>query len=252
VQALLREYHRRHDARDWAGLAALFDGDGVFEIHGTPIRARGALAIERLLLERGPDDGLVLDGEQAHPDDSVSATYRWAGDPDRVAGELYLLPRGGRIARLDVYPLRGGAKAPEDRPAVRAIVLAPGPRVLLLRCQEPRKPGWWWITPGGGRDGAEDDAQALRRELREELGVEGLAIGPCVWTRSHTFVWGERVFRQHERYHVVEAAAAFEPTPLVRDEGIGEHRWWTVDELRTTREVIAPPELVRLVSSVRP
>ena len=34
MSALLREYHRRHDDRDWAGLASLFRLDGEFAIHG--------------------------------------------------------------------------------------------------------------------------------------------------------------------------------------------------------------------------
>jgi 8-oxo-dGTP diphosphatase len=249
VSVLLRQYHQRHDDRDWAGLAALFATRGDFAIHGTAIRAQGPAAIERLFTERSPDDRLVLEDEQTHPDDSVSVTYRWARDPDRVAGEIYLLPRDGRIQRFDVYPLPGGPKVPEDRPAVRAIVVAPGPSVLLLRCQEPGKPGGWWITPGGGREDGEDDLTALRRELREEVGLDDPLIGPCVWTRQHTFVWRDRVVRQHERYHVIRVGAPFEPTPRVRDEGIGEHRWWSLEELRATREVIAPRELSTIVAA---
>jgi endonuclease/exonuclease/phosphatase family metal-dependent hydrolase/8-oxo-dGTP pyrophosphatase MutT (NUDIX family) len=250
VSVLLREYHRRHDERDWAGLASLFDADGDLAIHGTTLRARGPTAIEDLFAAHGPDDRLILEDAQTHSDDAISVTYRWARDPDRVAGEIYLLPHDGRIRRLDVYPLPGGPKAPQDRPAVRALVVAPGPLVLLLRCQEPTKPGWWWITPGGGRDEAEDDRTALRRELREELGLDDVAIGPCVWTRSHTFVWRDRVFRQHERFHLVETAAPFEPVPRVHDDGIGEHRWWSLEEMRATRELLVPRELPRLLASL--
>ena len=251
MSALLREYHRRHDERDWPGLASLFRLDGEFAIHGeVNLRARGPSEIERVFRERGPDDGLVLGAPNEHVDGSLSATYGWRRDPDLVAGELYLFPDGDAIRRLDVYPLPGGPKEPEDRQAVRALFVAPGPRVLLLRCQEPGKPGWWWIAPGGGRLESEDDRTALRRELLEELGVEDVAIGPCIWMRSHTFVWRDRVFRQHERFHLVELEAPFEPMPRVRDEGIGEHRWWSLDELRTTREVVAPSELARLLASV--
>ena len=251
MSALLREYHRRHDERDWAGLAALFGLDGEFATHGDAnLRARGPAEIERVFHERGPDDRLVLGPTNEHINGALSATYGWRREPDLVAGELHLVPRDGRIQRVDVYPLPGGPKSPEDRQAVRALFVAPGPQVLLLRCQEPGKPGWWWIAPGGGRDDSEDDLTALRRELGEELGVEDVAIGPRIWTRSHTFVWLDRVFRQHERFHLVEIAAPFEPMPRVRDEGIGEHRWWTLDELRATREIVAPIELARILASV--
>jgi 8-oxo-dGTP pyrophosphatase MutT (NUDIX family) len=251
MSSLLREYHRRHDEHDWAGLAALFRLDGEFAIHGdTNLRARGPAEIERVFRDREPDDELLLGPTDKHVDGSLSATYGWRKAPDLVAGELYLAPRDGRIQRVDVYPLPGGPKQPEDRQAVRALLVAPGPQVLLLRCQAPGRPGWWWIAPGGGRDGSEDDEAALRRELGEELGVDDLAIGPCVWERSHTFVWRDRVFRQHERFHLVELAAPFEPTPRVRDEGIGEHRWWSLDELKTTREIVAPAELASILATV--
>jgi 8-oxo-dGTP pyrophosphatase MutT (NUDIX family) len=250
MSGLLREYQRRHDERDWPGLASLFDLDGELAIHGTPILAHGPEAIERLFIEQGPDDRLILEDDQCYGGGLVSATYRWQRDPQKIAGEIYLQVQAGRIARLDVHPLPGGPQEPEDRAAVRAILVAPGPQVLLFRCQEPTKPGWWWITPGGGRDPDEDEQAALERELREEVGLTGARIGPCVWTRTHTFVWRDRVFRQHERYHAVETTSTFEPAPTVVDDGLGEHRWWSIAALRSTRELFVPPELPELVERI--
>jgi ADP-ribose pyrophosphatase YjhB (NUDIX family) len=42
--------------------------------------------------------------------------------------------------------------------------------VLLCRQEKPGKE--YWLLPGGGVDGGESLIEALRRELREELGVE--------------------------------------------------------------------------------
>ncbi|WP_217915098.1 (deoxy)nucleoside triphosphate pyrophosphohydrolase [Miltoncostaea marina] len=64
---------------------------------------------------------------------------------------------------------------------VVAAVIERGGRVLVSqRGPGVGQPGRWEF-PGGKRERGEDDATALRRELREELGVE-LEVGPLLWT----------------------------------------------------------------------
>jgi len=57
----------------------------------------------------------------------------------------------------------------EPRIRVSAILQWQG-RLLLCRQEKPGKE--YWLLPGGGVDGGETIIEALRRELREELGVE--------------------------------------------------------------------------------
>jgi 8-oxo-dGTP diphosphatase len=57
----------------------------------------------------------------------------------------------------------------EPRIRVSAILRWQG-RVLLCRQEKPDKE--YWLLPGGGVDGGETLMEALRRELREELGIE--------------------------------------------------------------------------------
>ena len=57
----------------------------------------------------------------------------------------------------------------EPRIRVSAILQWQG-RVLLCRQEKPDKQ--YWLLPGGGVDSGESLIEALRRELREELGVE--------------------------------------------------------------------------------
>ena len=57
----------------------------------------------------------------------------------------------------------------DPRIRVSAILLWQG-RILLCRQEKPGKE--YWLLPGGGVDGGESLIEALRRELREELGVE--------------------------------------------------------------------------------
>jgi len=57
----------------------------------------------------------------------------------------------------------------EPRIRVSAILRWQG-RMLLCRQEKPGKE--YWLLPGGGVDAGESLIEALRRELREELGVE--------------------------------------------------------------------------------
>src|SRR5882724_8526198 len=94
---------------------------------------------------------------------------------------------------LDRHLNTGKICAMTERNAVRAIILTPDERVLLLRIRLPGVSPFW-IAPGGGIEPGETAHQALRRELREELDLTDFEAGPVLWRRQHTFNWqGERL-----------------------------------------------------------
>jgi G:T/U-mismatch repair DNA glycosylase/ADP-ribose pyrophosphatase YjhB (NUDIX family) len=133
--------------------------------------------------------------------------------------------------------LAGRASGLPWRPGVRALVLERGGRTILLRYGDDYSS--WWATPGGGKDAGESDERALRRELREELGLEEYELGPLLWTREQWFVDEPGYGGQRENVYLVRVPAAFEPAPELdlTDEGCQEQRWFTADELEglTTR-----------------
>ncbi|MET0144854.1 MAG: NUDIX domain-containing protein [Ilumatobacteraceae bacterium] len=140
------------------------------------------------------------------------------------------------------------------RPAVRALVLDPDDRVLLVRFEFPTVTVW--ATPGGGQEAGEDDEATLRRELHEELGLAPDEIGPHVWTRTHEipFIDG-RWDGQRDHVYLVRTEA-FEPRPALsweqlRAERVHELRWWTPTELAAAIDVLfAPRRLPELVAGV--
>lgn len=60
---------------------------------------------------------------------------------------------------------------------VVAAVVARGDALLVCRRPPHKRHGDLWEFPGGKCEPGESDADAARRELREELGVEVLAVG---------------------------------------------------------------------------
>ena len=132
------------------------------------------------------------------------------------------------------------------RRAVRALVLDPARRVLLVRFASG-----FWAGPGGGVERGESDELAIRRELLEESGLRDFELGPCVWQREHWFAGMAGFGGQAERIFLV-STDAFEPAPewspqQLAAEGVVEQRWWTLDQLAASTERFAPRRLPELL-----
>jgi 8-oxo-dGTP pyrophosphatase MutT (NUDIX family) len=131
------------------------------------------------------------------------------------------------------------------RRGVRALVVAPDGRTLLMRYADDYSS--WWITPGGGVDPGESDEEGLRRELREELGLTDVEIGPLLWEREQWFRNEPGYCGQRESVYLVRTPA-FTPAPEVDIalEGAHEHRWVTADE--AAQLPTRPPDLAERLS----
>jgi 8-oxo-dGTP pyrophosphatase MutT (NUDIX family) len=116
------------------------------------------------------------------------------------------------------------------RLGVRALVVDRDGRTILLRYGHEY--ATWWITPGGGKDPGESDEEALRRELREELGLRRFELGPLLWTREQWFRDEPGHCGQRENVYLVRVDA-FEPAPELdlAAEGCHELRWLTAAEV---------------------
>ena len=139
---------------------------------------------------------------------------------------------------------------PPVRRAPRAVVLDARERVLLYRFVTPGGSTFWGL-PGGGLEAGESWEDGMRRELREEIGLDDARLGPVLWTREQRFVW-HRVVRQAERCYLVRAEAE-ELTPALAvetEEAMREYRWWTPGELAASDVVTWPMRLAGLLGDL--
>ena len=177
------------------------------------------------------------------------------GPQTRVLGDtsLYVLPSTSPanaavpyVERLRWFRALRQWLEPEERDAVRALVVDAAQRLLLMRWESAA--GRWWITPGGGVLAGESEEDALRRELAEEVGLHTFSVGPLVLERTHSLPLSGRILRQHERIYLVRVGSLdVRPAIDLAPENVTGHRWWTVAELESTDEQISPPHLAELV-----
>ncbi|HVU78030.1 MAG TPA: NUDIX domain-containing protein [Gaiellaceae bacterium] len=142
---------------------------------------------------------------------------------------------------------------PTPREAARAVVLDADDRVLLVQYRRPVGDDTWWGTPGGGLDPGESHEEALRRELREEVGLHEFELGPALWEHVGEFPWQRVLYRQRNSTYLVRVHAHEPAATIDLDaEGVADVRWWTQEELRASRESFAPsdlPERVRTLTA---
>ena len=148
-----------------------------------------------------------------------------------------------------------------ERKSARLIVINPENRVLLFFVDEPKivrasvgKPEVFWCTPGGGVDPGETFEEAALRELKEETGITGVNLGPCVATAGPTPVYlNGKLYDVVDRFYPVRTPNADISFDGMYDYEIAttlDHRWWSVDELRAATDRIAPDRLADLVEMI--
>jgi 8-oxo-dGTP pyrophosphatase MutT (NUDIX family) len=153
----------------------------------------------------------------------------------------------GTLGRVSVTPRY-------IRRSARILLVDRAGRILLFNFADQVE-GNIWITPGGGVDDGEALAAAAARELREETGlvVAAEVLGsPVAYTGGHADLgWAKGTFRDDYFFHRVDAHTVDASGMESHESGtIIGHRWWTVDEITKTDEVVFPFGLAGLLTDL--
>jgi len=124
---------------------------------------------------------------------------------------------------------------------VAAAIIRQDHRVLACRRRADQPHPHKWEFPGGKREPGESIEECLRRELREELGIDA-ELGEVVWRTEHTYPGRAPVAL------VFFAVRGYRGAPVNR--AFAEIRWVDVSELGRLDFLDADRELIdRLRSS---
>lgn len=137
------------------------------------------------------------------------------------------------------------------RKSARVVLLNDRDEVFLFRHKDTERT--YWVLPGGGLEGNETWEAAALREMWEETGIDGVSLGPCLWTRrAPDRIAGEAVI-QEERYFLVrcgmpEISNAYQLE--YEKEVYTMNRWWSLDHMRTSVDTFYPKRLVSLMEPI--
>ncbi|MEM7348063.1 MAG: NUDIX domain-containing protein [Chloroflexota bacterium] len=138
--------------------------------------------------------------------------------------------------------------------SVRALIVTPDNRILLIQSREPDSGQLLWCPPGGGIEAGETLEESLRRELYEETGMRALPPFKHVWNRQATFTWaGEKIIQQ-ETYYLIHTSW-FKPSMINNPEkgeidSFLQFHWWPVNSIKTSDALFIPENLGRHLSEL--
>lgn len=131
------------------------------------------------------------------------------------------------------------------QPVVLALIQKDDRYLLTLRTEKKESHSSFhnkWQLPGGGVEFGEQVEDALRREIREELGVEAelVALIPKIVSRVRNKMW-------HGVFICYQCKLVDETAPIVLNHEASEWKWFTKEEIVDLEKLDGIDELIAVV-----
>jgi 8-oxo-dGTP pyrophosphatase MutT (NUDIX family) len=142
-----------------------------------------------------------------------------------------------------------------ERVSARVLLVTLELDVLLFSSLDPGEPDRprHWFSVGGGVEEGESLEKTAVREVLEETGHRLSAVGERLLTRHASYDFEGEHFEQEETIFVAWVER-FEPSTEhwtdVERRADACHRWWSIDELTDTDEVVWPENLATLLRTL--
>jgi len=139
------------------------------------------------------------------------------------------------------------------RRAARVFLLDADNRVLLFKGGDPAATARVWFPPGGEVEPREDDADAARRELREETGIDVEKLVGPVCSGRVVFRIADDVYDVDQVFFLARTGShKVDMSGLDAGEArsIADFRWWSRDEIAHSAERFVPAELDAVLHAV--
>jgi 8-oxo-dGTP pyrophosphatase MutT (NUDIX family) len=142
-----------------------------------------------------------------------------------------------------------------ERTSARVLLVTLNLDVLLISSLDPGDPDRprHWFAVGGGIEDGESLEEAAVREVLEETGHRIATVGEPLLTRHASYDFEGEHYEQEETIFVAWVER-FEPSTehwtAVERRADARHKWWSINELTHTDEVVWPENLAALIRSL--